>query len=349
MDVRVQGKRWTDTYIAGTGAALAPEILVEDAIASGAYDPAHAAKTQQLAATAAPAEYPAVDFAVEAASSALAKSGFHARDVDLLVYGVAYHAGHEVWNPASYIQRELDIPPRCLAFELRSGSNGLVGLELACSYLAGRPDARAALLLAADCCPPIIDRWHGLSGGVTGDGGSGLVVARTGIARVLATASTNAPELEGLHRGNEPFRPFTYHAGRPLDLIARSRPFLRDSMPTAEVIAAKRESLETVIRSCLELGGVDVPDVQHFALPFLGVGELTGDLLAPLGIPIERTTWEFGRRVGHLGAGDQYAGLHHLHSSGRVRPGDLTLLLGEGNGFTFTAALTQAVAPTDAN
>jgi 3-oxoacyl-[acyl-carrier-protein] synthase-3 len=60
-----------------------------------------------------------------------------------------------------------------------------------------------------------------------------------------------------------------------------------------------------------------------------------------LGLPPERSTWDFGSTTGHMGSGDQVTGLHHLRTTGRLRRGDRVLLLGGGTGFTVTGAVLR--------
>ncbi|MCW2797484.1 MAG: pks9-2 [Nocardioides sp.] len=61
----------------------------------------------------------------------------------------------------------------------------------------------------------------------------------------------------------------------------------------------------------------------------------------PLGIDPQRSTWDWGSRVGHLGGGDQIAGTDHLARSGSLSAGDLCLLAGVGAGFTWSVAVLE--------
>ena len=53
------------------------------------------------------------------------------------------------------------------------------------------------------------------------------------------------------------------------------------------------------------------------------------------------TTWRFGRRTGHMGAGDQIVGLSLLMDHGALNPGDRCLLIGVGAGFTWSVAVIE--------
>jgi 3-oxoacyl-[acyl-carrier-protein] synthase-3/clorobiocin biosynthesis protein CloN2 len=60
---------------------------------------------------------------------------------------------------------------------------------------------------------------------------------------------------------------------------------------------------------------------------------------------MSRSTWEFGRALGHLGPSDQIVSLEHLVSTGELRPGDHFLMLGVGPGVTISAAVLRIDAP----
>lgn len=70
-------------------------------------------------------------------------------------------------------------------------------------------------------------------------------------------------------------------------------------------------------------------------------------MLVALDIDLDLTTWSWGRTVGHLGAGDQIAGLGHLVEDAAVNAGDHCMLLGVGAGFTWTCALVRIVEVPD--
>jgi hypothetical protein len=62
---------------------------------------------------------------------------------------------------------------------------------------------------------------------------------------------------------------------------------------------------------------------------------------------IDAGGWPWSRTVGHLGAGDQFAGLARLIELCEVRPGDPVLLLGVGAGFTWSGAMVEILELPD--
>ncbi|GAA4958446.1 ketoacyl-ACP synthase III family protein [Actinoplanes utahensis] len=335
---------WNDIYVAATGSWLAPPVDVGTALADGRYDPDDAARADYLSVAVAEPGENVADMWSRAALTALGKSGFAAGDVGLLLCAATFGAGVDGWNSAAYVQRELGMPGG-LAVEVRGGSNGgLVALELAASFLR-RPDAGAAVITAGDLFPmPYFDRWRS-ERFLFGDGCAAAVLSRDGgFARLVATATTGDPELEGLHRGDTPIGPFDPDKRFPIDLRERAKAFQAGGMPKDEMIQRLSAGPRRVARQVLGEAGISVDDVTHVIVPHFGRTLTTLQCLYPLGLrDINRTAWDFARRTGHMGPADQWAALHDLYENGQLKAGERVLMLGVGAGFCWSAALLEIV------
>ncbi|MFJ8936110.1 ketoacyl-ACP synthase III family protein [Streptomyces sp. NPDC102365] len=371
-----------DIRIAGCGVWLPPRTPVADAVAAGLCDEALARTTGMLSVSVAEDE-PAPEMAARAARIALARSGFDrggvdsgagagaepgagagsmpgsgsaSGDVSLILHASFFYQGHDLWAPASYVQRAA-VGNQCPAIEVGQVSNGgMAGLGLAVDHLragpaAGEPDRRVLLTTGDAFRPPGFDRWRSDSGTFYGDGGTALVLsAREGFARIRGLATVSVPELEGMHRGDDPFgsAPFSH---RPVvDLDACKKDFLATHR-VPQVIAASGAAQDAAVERALAAAGVTLADVDRFVLPHLGRKRLRAGHLARFGIAEERTTWEWSRGIGHLGAGDQIAGFDHLVASGSLGAGDLVVWMSVGAGFTYSCAVVEmlerpAWAPT---
>ncbi|MFI1413760.1 ketoacyl-ACP synthase III family protein [Streptomyces sp. NPDC020707] len=377
-----------DIRIAGCGVWLPPRTPVADAVAAGLCDEALARSTGMLSVSVAEDE-PAPEMAARAARIALERSGFDrggvdsgagagpgagagaepgsgagpmpgsgsaSGDVSLILHASFFYQGHDLWAPASYVQRAA-VGNQCPAIEVGQVSNGgMAGLGLAVDHLragpaAGEPDRRVLLTTGDAFRPPGFDRWRSDSGTFYGDGGTALVLSsREGFARIRGLATVSVPELEGMHRGDDPFgsAPFSH---RPVvDLDACKKDFLATHR-VPQVIAASGAAQDAAVERALAAAGVTLADVDRFVLPHLGRKRLRAGHLARFGIAEERTTWEWSRGIGHLGAGDQIAGFDHLVASGSLRAGDLVVWMSVGAGFTYSCAVVEmlerpAWAPT---
>jgi 3-oxoacyl-[acyl-carrier-protein] synthase III len=332
--------RWTDIHLAGLGTALPPPESAEQAVAEDRYDPQEA-KDNDLVSALAAADETAVDLAATAGRQALARSGHRAEDVALLLHAHTYHQGEDLWTPATYVQRNT-IGGTAPAIGINHACDGgMVSLELAAPYLLASGDRDAALLTTGDrFTRPGFERWNSDIGLVFGDGGTALVVSRrAGFARLVASHSSGDPDFEELYRDTE--RGFTlapHSTDGPLNLRARKRRYAERYGLTFTMDKMSNGLCANVDRALADANAT-IDQMTHIVLPNLGRTLLGWQLLAPLKLDLDRTLWDWGRRVCHLGAGDQFAGLAYLAESGRLAPGDQILLVGVGIGYCWTTAV----------
>jgi 3-oxoacyl-[acyl-carrier-protein] synthase III len=332
--------RHDSLYIAAAASRLPGRVRVADAVAAGLCDPRVARSTDLLEVSVAQGEPPA-EMAARAARTALHASGHDPGEIDLLLHADVYYQGHDLWAPASYVQRAA-LGNRCPAVEIRQMSNGgMASIEIAAGYLAGTGGTAAVLTTGDWFGAPGFDRWGSDPGTVYADGGTALVLSRrSGVAAVRSLATVSDADLEGMHRGDDPFgaAPFSY---RPrVDLEAHKQDFLTAhglSHSVDRISAGQDEALKRALSDA----ACEPDDIDWFVLPHFGLRRLTAGYLRRWGISTEATTWPWARTVGHLGAGDQFAGVAHLLESGKARPGQLGLLAGVGAGFTWSFAVIE--------
>jgi len=337
--------RWeaNPIYIAGTGASRPKAVTVESAITAGRYDREAAAKGQLLATTIADEDERAVDFAVRAARQALSRSGYQTADLELLLYAVVLDSGIPVSNAGSYILRELGAEGG-IADQIQSACAGaLRAVDLAGSCLVAHDGKPAALVVAADCWPPtMVDRWRSGTPIVWADGGSAVVLSRErGFARLLALHTHSDPSLEALNRGAESFgRPPSWY---PLDFGRRAEHFFGHTMSKSDYYQRRNAGLLTAVERATAEAHVALRHIKHVLYPFVPYNLLLKECLEPLGISVDRTAWAYGRAIGHMGGADVLTGYEYLVQSEQLFPGDYALLIGEGAGFVWTAAVIETL------
>ncbi|MGH3714739.1 MAG: ketoacyl-ACP synthase III family protein, partial [Micromonosporaceae bacterium] len=344
LDAGGQLMRYEELYVAGTGTWFPPAVDAAEAVTRGWYDPGAAERHDYRSVTV--ADEPGADLAVRAIRTAVARSGHSPDEIALLLYATANYQGIDAWNVASYVQRGA-LTSRAFAVELRQLSNGgMAGFELAAGYLLADPSRRAAVLATGDrFALPGFDRWRADSGVVWGDAGTAVVVSRKpGPARVLSVASVSEPELEEMFRGDARFHPSPAPEEMPVDLERRQREFFARA-DAAQIRSRLADGLGEAAYQALADADTTVDELAQVVIPTLGRQLLERHYLRPLKLDLSRTTWEFARTVGHLGAGDQFAGLDWLLTTGQLRPGDLLLLVGLGAGYVWTCAVLEMCAP----
>jgi 3-oxoacyl-[acyl-carrier-protein] synthase III len=288
-------------------------------------------------------EMSAPEMAVVAARQCLARSGLLATDIDVLLYATVFAQGPEVWSPAAYVQREVvntDAP----AIGIGQGCNGmLAALELAACYLTASQERTTALLAAADnCTSPQLDRWRSSPGFLPADAASALLVGtRPGFARLASVGSVTIPELEPLHRGDEPLFPAGGATGRMIDLRRRGEYFRTHGMLLAEVAETVAKVQGELIERLLAEAEITLVDLSRVV--YVNAARYLTEhwFTKPLGVPLSKSAFDFGRNVGHAGASDQTLSLEHLVATGQVGPGDHVLLAGLAPGMSIAAAVIE--------
>ncbi len=331
-------------FIRAVASYLPSAVPVGNAIADGKYGRAEQAESGIEGITVAGPGESGPAMAVQAGRRAVRRSGLAGRDIDLLLHTVTAHNGLDGWNAGCYLQKEV-LDGGGLSAEVRQLSNGAMAcVELAAAYLTARPACRGALITAAEqFAEPAWDRWRTSWGLVFADGASAAVLSReAGFARVCSTVTVADPDLEGLHRGLEPFTGAPGSGNYPISLRARALDFAR-SMDPAEVGRRLATGLRTAVFLAAAEAGMSVKQADHYVVPSYGKKLLRRECLEPLAIPVGRSTWSWSAGVGHLGAADQFAALTHLAEGGRLAAGNKVLVIGIGGGFNWSCMVLDIV------
>jgi 3-oxoacyl-[acyl-carrier-protein] synthase-3/clorobiocin biosynthesis protein CloN2 len=60
-----------------------------------------------------------------------------------------------------------------------------------------------------------------------------------------------------------------------------------------------------------------------------------------VGVDTSKTTWEFGRTIGHCGASDPVLSLDHLLTNRQLNPGDHFMMLSSGAGVVVACSIIR--------
>ncbi|MFL1377506.1 ketoacyl-ACP synthase III family protein [Nocardiopsis protaetiae] len=289
------------------------------------------------------------DMGLIAARRALADAGLAARDVRTLVFASIHRHGHRrMWSPASWLQERLGCV-NALPFNVQQGCNSqLLMLDV---LRAGAAAGEAVLVVAADrFSDSAFDRFAGDYGIAYGDGAAAAVLAPAAGRgwRMLGTRTVSDPWLEGLHRDERPSAETPGGLAAEHDMRGAKRSFL--TRHGKEVLAERTRAAVAEIRDALLTGADGLPGgglpaaadgLRAVVYPNLGLPLLEGSYFPELPGGADRSLWDFGRTVGHLGGADQIAGLDTWTRTRDPLPGDRVLLIGAGAGFTWTGMLLE--------
>ncbi|MFD0689957.1 ketoacyl-ACP synthase III family protein [Actinomadura fibrosa] len=328
-----------DFYIGGTGVRIPPSVPVSEAVAAGLYPAQDHAETQLKSIAVADEGFPA-EMAVEAARDAILASSHDAGDIALTLYSYINNQGLPGWHSGAYVHR-FAVGGATPVVEVNQRSNGgLASLEIAAAHLEAR-GGPAALLATGDRFGDLVGgRWNYDGGLVPGDGATALVLSRErGFARLLSLVTAFDSSLEEVHRGDAVYVGQSDVEAAP-PFRQRKREYLA-RYGVQDTTGRFAAGAGAAITGALDEAGLDTKEIDHWVLPFIGMQELRQYYLGPLDIPVESTLWDWGRTVGHLGAGDQIAGLHWLRTRRRAVPGQTVMLMGVGVGFSWSCAVLR--------
>ncbi len=331
-------------YIDSVGVRLGDSIDLADAVADGRYASSEYTANGLLGAAVSD-EFPP-DLAIAAVHQAMERGTAAPSDIRLLLHATAYYQGQDMWTPAAYVQQHT-IGGRAPSIEVDQKSNGgLAALALAVTYLSACEGDDSAVMITTGerFCLPGWDRFKSEGGTVMADGGTAIVLTRRpSFARVLSVVLTSDSSLEGMYRGRS-LRDAPASGDKPLNMRSRKTDFMRRRMSDLDDISQRvAGGVGECMREALAETKTEVDDVRRFVMPNIGQTVYWWTLLKEMGVSLDRTTWEYGRTISHLGAGDQVAGLDHLVARDELEPGDRVVLAGAGYGFNWGCAVLEII------
>ncbi|WP_327724937.1 ketoacyl-ACP synthase III family protein [Streptomyces europaeiscabiei] len=336
-------------YIDSLGVDLHEWADAEQAVADGLLSQEMLTTTGLTGACVA-GETPAMDLAANAARQALSRSKIQPDEISVHLHSAVAYQGPEGSYPPGYIMRELglgNIP----AFYLRQGCNGMLGaLEIAIGQITGAAAAESVLITTGENFSSSgINRWADGQNQtyILGDGGaSALVSADEGIAEVKSLNAGVLHRLERWHRGNGPLYDDGTEASDMTAMTQQTMDFYESDLSITETFEwMTRFDLEIMQRTLVD-AGLNASDVSKVLTTHVDRRVVEYAVMAPLGLPMSRSGFEFGKRVGHVGGADVFLALEHMIRTREVGPGDNVLLMSHGPGWICTAAaLTITESP----
>jgi 3-oxoacyl-[acyl-carrier-protein] synthase-3 len=220
---------------------------------------------------------------------------------------------------------------RARAIGVLQGCNGtIVSLELGCMYVTTEPGSSVAALTLVDKHDGEQDRYRDDPGSVPADGATAIVLARgDGVVRVLATQVVG----DGRFNGQPALDPAQFGDREAFRMELRRR-----------LVSERRvmgEAKRDCVRAALDDADVKADEIGHWLMSYSGRFMLDRDFYAEFGIDDTRTTWAWGRTIGHIRGGDPVVGLTHLLETGAVKVGDRVAMLGDSSGFAFGCAVLE--------
>ncbi|MFM9092936.1 MAG: beta-ketoacyl-ACP synthase III, partial [Verrucomicrobiota bacterium] len=246
-------------------------------------------------------------------------------DIDLLIVATIT-PDTPVPACACHVQRKLGVPTHAACFDLNAACSGFIyALDTAAALLtSGR--YRHALVIGAEKLSGIVD-WQDRTTCVLFGDGAGAVV--------LGTSDEPGRGLLGTRLGGD---------GANADLLCvpppapgERGPFLR--MRGKEIFKLAVRAMDDAAREILEQQGVR-PDQVSLVIPHQANQRIIDAIAEYLELPPDRFFVNLDR-YGNTSAASIPLALDEAHRAGRIRRGDLVLLVAFGAGLTYGSALLR--------
>lgn len=313
--------------------------MVNDAIANGLYETDEAKNTGYKSVLVEQNLFPA-EMALDAVERAVESTNVN--NIKHIIYSSIHRSGHKsFWSPASFIQNKLQAL-NAIPFNLNQGCNGqMIALNLSCSLLNSSVGDDSSLLVSSDCFShSLFDRWKSDYGLIYGDAATAITLSKKkGFAKIRKLESVSAPVLEKMHRLED--------GSCETDKFLKQQYNVRDSKKqfftkygltilTSETHKALKKLYQSIFSENIVLS-----DIKYFIFPNLGKKILEENYYPVFKCKDNKTLWNFGSTVGHLGTSDCFAGLCFLEDNNKLKTGDYILMIGAGAGFSWTACLLE--------
>jgi 3-oxoacyl-[acyl-carrier-protein] synthase-3 len=324
------------TVILGTGSYAPERILTNDDLAKmvDTSDEWIRARSGIRERRIAASDEATSDLAVQAARRALGDAGVSASEIDLLVVATIT-PDYPMPSTACIVQHKLGVPSSAACFDLNAACSGFIyGLDTACALISsGR--YRKALVIGAEKLSSVVDWQDRGTCLLFGDGAGAAVIGasdKPGIGLIGTKLGAHGEDTDLLLiPGGGSRTPTTAES------IARGDQYIK--MKGKEVFKLAVRVMEEAARDILEQHGVAAHQIG-LVIPHQANLRIIDAIAQYLELPVERFFVNVDR-YGNTSAASIPIALDEARKAGRIKPGDLTLLVAFGAGLTYGSALIR--------
>jgi 3-oxoacyl-[acyl-carrier-protein] synthase-3 len=274
------------------------------------------------------------DLAVEAARRALKDAGVDASEIDLVVVATVT-PDSPMPSTACIIQHKLGVPTKAACFDLNAACSGFIyALDTACAML-GSGRYSKALVIGAEKLSSVVDWQDRGTCLLFGDGAGAAVIGLSdtpgiGLIGTLLGALGEDTDLLCIPAGGS-------RMPSSAASIERRDHFIK--MKGKEVFKLAVRVMEEAARDILEQHGIAATQIG-LVIPHQANLRIIDAIAQYLELPMERFLVNVDR-YGNTSAASIPIALDEARKAGRIKPGDLTLLVAFGAGLTYGSALIR--------
>jgi 3-oxoacyl-[acyl-carrier-protein] synthase-3 len=274
------------------------------------------------------------DLAIKAATAALADAKMKPSDIDLLIVATA-SPDTPLPSTACYVQHKLGVPAHATCFDIAAACSGfLYALEIAYGQLLTNRYKRA-LIIGAEKLSSVTDWTDRTTCVLFGDAAGAAVlhkVDQPGIGILGSDLGADGEFADNLYISAGGSR-------RPADAKSVEERAHCIRMNGREVFKSAVRVMETVAREMMEQHNL-TPDQINLVIPHQANIRIIESLASNLKVPMERVYVNLDR-YGNTSSASIPLALDEARRAGRIKPGDLTLLVAFGAGLTYGATLIR--------
>lgn len=292
-------------------------------------------------------EYP-TDMAIKAATRAIEKANIDPEEIDLILYSYGAFPEYFIWSGYGRIQHEIGAK-NAAALRIDQGCNAqIISLEYACAKIKSNPFVNNVLIVSADVFKePIVNRWTTHNGSFFGDGASAAIVKR-GITsnRILGINNITNGELNrlwGVPVGGTARPLESSHISQGLfniDIHRFSSKYLKNEDERKKVVSLiVATNLKTLERLFSKINRKK-DDIDKMVMYNVG-RHIIQDICSDMEVGIDQTSWNIGKKYGHMGPADIFFNLDKMMDEGSIKAGELVILFSAGTGFSTASAAIE--------
>ena len=274
------------------------------------------------------------DLAIKAAGRALENTRVPASEIDLVVVATVT-PDHLMPSTACIVQHKLGIPTSAACFDVNAACSGFIyALDTACAML-GSGRYRKALVIGAEKLSSVVD-WQDRGTCLLFGDGAGAVVIGLEDAPGIGLLGTKLGAL-----GEDTDLLYIPSGGSRMptsaESIARGDQFIK--MKGKEVFKLAVRVMEEAARDILEQHGLAAHQID-LVIPHQANLRIIDAIAQYLELPVDRFFVNVDR-YGNTSAASIPIAMDEARRTGRIKKGDLTLLVAFGAGLTYGSALIR--------
>ena len=274
------------------------------------------------------------DLAIKAAEAALRDAGLAAAYIDLLIVATA-SPDSPLPSTACLVQHRLGVPAHATCFDIAAACSGfLYAMEIAYGQLLTNR-YKHALIIGAEKLSSITDWTDRTTCVLFGDAAGAAVLHKVDTPNVGIIGSDLG--ADGEFADNLYIKAGGSRAPASTESVANRDHCIR--MNGREVFKSAVRVMETVAREMMEQHHL-TPDQINLVIPHQANHRIIEALAGNLKIPMEKFYINLDR-FGNTSSASIPLALDEARRAGRIKPGDLTLLVAFGAGLTYGATLIR--------